>query len=396
MINKVLIAAPDFPFPPTYGGAADIWGRILVLVSMGLEVHLICAPKNQPDSDSIATVEEKVASLILVDRKNKLTDLVRKYPLQVTSRKGLQLHTFVSEYDLLLLESEYVGAILENKTLKYNNIALRVHNNESKYFWALYKSSKGLSKFYYALEAWKFTKYQKKINKLVNNYLFISKDECDNFLENNNKEGLTTYHLPPPLIQVKRERSLVANNVLFVGSLFMPNNIEALNWYLNHVHPKLKKVKDYKLIIAGSTKGKNNTYLDKLSKTDNTIEYFPDVLHLEPIYEKGSVFINPMVNGAGVKMKSIHAIQEGLPVVSTTVGMEGTGLKPGVHFKLADSPHDFAEAIKCLLNNFDDRKFMVKHAQEHLMKYYNQANILKEFFSNIDRDHGVENQKLSQ
>ncbi|WP_439882425.1 glycosyltransferase family 4 protein [Pontibacter sp. MBLB2868] len=385
MINNVLVVAPDFPFPPTYGGAADIWGRILVLVSMGLEVHLICAPKSQPDSESIATVKQQVASLMLVGRKNKITDLLRKHPLQVTSRKALQLYDFDKKFDLILLESEYVGAILENKTLKYTNIALRVHNNESKYFWSLYKSSNGITKLYYASEAWKFSKYQQKIIKEINNYLFISKDECDSFLANNKKEGLLAYHIPPPLPQTKRERNLTTKNVLFVGSLFMPNNIEALNWYLEQVHPKLKNIKDYRLIIAGSTKGKSNSYLNKLSKEDHSIEYYPDAVDLEPIYEQGSVFINPMLNGAGVKLKSIHAIQEGLPVVSTTVGMEGTGLKPGLHYKLADTPHEFAKEIQQLLENLDNRRSMVIHAQEHLRKYYNQAAILEEFFNKIGK-----------
>lgn len=50
-------------------------------------------------------------------------------------------------------------------------------------------------------------------------------------------------------------------------------------------------------------------------------------VQLEEVYNKATVFINPMFFGSGVKLKSINALVNGLLLVSTKVGTEGIGLK---------------------------------------------------------------------
>jgi glycosyltransferase involved in cell wall biosynthesis len=49
--------------------------------------------------------------------------------------------------------------------------------------------------------------------------------------------------------------------------------------------------------------------------------------------------------GAGVKGKIMSALSYGLPIVSSSIGVEGSGLQSGVHALVADTPHDFAAAV---------------------------------------------------
>ena len=74
------------------------------------------------------------------------------------------------------------------------------------------------------------------------------------------------------------------------------------------------------------------------------------------------ICVNPMHHGAGVKLKIINAIEFGLPVVSTSVGKEGTGLDNAVHLHVADTAEDFMKAIRHLLvHPTKEGRWFVKH-----------------------------------
>ena len=84
-----------------------------------------------------------------------------------------------------------------------------------------------------------------------------------------------------------------------------------------------------------------------------------------------------MLHGAGVKLKSINAIQNGLILVSSKIGTEGIGLiKDDMYFE-ANTPEDFSKSIlkAFQMNNIEKQK-MVENAQDFLIKN-NYLSILK-------------------
>ena len=84
-----------------------------------------------------------------------------------------------------------------------------------------------------------------------------------------------------------------------------------------------------------------------------------------------------MLHGAGVKIKTINAVVNGLPIVSTTKGAEGIGIVDKQMYFKADSPIDFKNAILNIFNlKNSDKQVLVKQAQNYLEKN-NYLNILK-------------------
>jgi glycosyltransferase involved in cell wall biosynthesis len=59
----------------------------------------------------------------------------------------------------------------------------------------------------------------------------------------------------------------------------------------------------------------------------------------------------PLRVGAGVKGKVMSALSYGLPIVSTSIGIEGAGLIPGAHCLVADSAAQFAASILYMYND---------------------------------------------
>jgi len=62
----------------------------------------------------------------------------------------------------------------------------------------------------------------------------------------------------------------------------------------------------------------------------------------------GSIFICPLLEGGGTRIKILTAMAMGIPVVSTSKGAEGIAYNDGENIIIADQPDAFAGAINNL------------------------------------------------
>ncbi len=64
-----------------------------------------------------------------------------------------------------------------------------------------------------------------------------------------------------------------------------------------------------------------------------------------------SIFVCPILNGSGVRVKLLEAFAAGIPTVSTYIGAEGLARKDGEFCRLADDPEEFAKKTLWLFEN---------------------------------------------
>jgi glycosyltransferase involved in cell wall biosynthesis len=158
----------------------------------------------------------------------------------------------------------------------------------------------------------------------------------------------------------------------------MPNNLEAIEWYLKNIHKDVLKVfPKYKFIIAGSTGKYSKSYFDSKFSNIPAVEVYFDLDSLDFVYDKASVFVNPMRHGAGVKIKSIHSIINGLPLVSTKTGSEGIGLTDGVNFLHGETKTEFINGVMAMLKDKPLREKIALGGQAFL-KENNSEKILED------------------
>ncbi|MDQ0086848.1 glycosyltransferase involved in cell wall biosynthesis [Paenibacillus anaericanus] len=379
---KILVVCSDFPYPADHGGRVDTWGRIKVLAELGWKIHLVVCGKQLPSHGDIEVVYHYVEKIKLCDRRSKLTDLLHSIPMQAQSRKELKHVNIDEDYNYVLLEGDYVYPILKNPLIKHANVILRVHNDEAIYFKALARSTKNIiHKLYYLMESYKFSTLQKKMLQKVDKYLFISNKEFEEFQRRH--PSAKSLFLPPP---VTKETFLASTfqtkHVVFIGSLFMPNNREAIEWYLEHVHPLMLQEPDYKFIVAGNSRKQSLNWLQSFDMTNVVVHDTPE--SLDDIYKSGYLFVNPMQNGAGVKLKTIEAIQNGLPVISTSIGYEGTGLVHNEHIMVADSPEEFYFRVKQMFDNPILAKDLLESSQQYIRTHYNHKEVLKSYINSLN------------
>lgn len=124
-------------------------------------------------------------------------------------------------------------------------------------------------------------------------------------------------------------------------------NVGALRWYASEVLPHIREaLPGFRTFVTGG----NPPLSVQLLEADG-IELIGMVPELEDLYRSVRVAIAPILVGAGVKIKTIEALQFGVPVVATVVGAEGLGLLDTVDIDVSDDPLEFASSVIALCSN---------------------------------------------
>jgi glycosyltransferase involved in cell wall biosynthesis len=135
-------------------------------------------------------------------------------------------------------------------------------------------------------------------------------------------------------------------DILFVGGFGHPPNEDAACWFVEAVLPLiLQRVPDARLAVVGSNP---TTRVRELA--GDTVCLFADVSEAELAawYRRARVAVVPLRCGAGVKLKTVEALREGVPLVVSPVGAQGL---PGLELiaPMESEPLAFAAAVCDLL-----------------------------------------------
>jgi GT2 family glycosyltransferase/glycosyltransferase involved in cell wall biosynthesis len=147
--------------------------------------------------------------------------------------------------------------------------------------------------------------------------------------------------------------------LLFLGSFRHLPNVEALQWFLKEVFPKIRAAEPRaKLVIVGSDPPPRHSLRD--AEAIEMIGFVEDVR--EPL-SRYAVFVCPILAGSGIRVKLLEAFAAGIPVVSTRVGAEGLADQDGEVCALADDPNAFANHVVRLLQDPREAEALSRRAR---------------------------------
>ena len=136
-------------------------------------------------------------------------------------------------------------------------------------------------------------------------------------------------------------------DISFVGNFQHPPNVDALKWFLAEVLPQIiQTIPEVKVKVVG-----RNPPAELVAGVPDNVEFLGWVEDLAPIHRRSRVSIAPLRYGAGVKGKIGDAWAHGVPVVTTSIGVEGMSAIDGTHALVRDDANDFAAAVVELLKN---------------------------------------------
>jgi hypothetical protein len=134
------------------------------------------------------------------------------------------------------------------------------------------------------------------------------------------------------------------NTITSIGTIDIRKR-HGLKNFLKHVWPIIRKNNHKaKLLLAGKNTQAfhhptDGVYGCGFIKDDRTV------------ISQGQFFLNPQISGSGIQLKSVVALLAKRVLVSTPVGVQGVGGKPGKHYVTANMGSSMADAFE---NLFDD------------------------------------------
>jgi hypothetical protein len=313
---KILSLVPYKFLPPYMGGQKGIafFNRYL-----GRLVYLSCITvKNNTDLAS----EGYPVKNILSNRPIRYINLFYFFTLKRIIREEKITH--------LIIEHPYFGwlGILLKWSCKIKLI-VHSHNIESLRF-------KSINKWWWGI-LWN---YEKFTHKNADQSFFIHDDDRNfaikNFKLHAEKCTTITYGFelsesPTPADkQAAREQICKLHHItasdkilLFNGTLGYKPNLDALDVILEKINPLLLADNNcrYKIIICGNKLPP--TYNELADYQAKNIIYAGFVADINLYFKGADIFINPVIDGGGIKTKIVEALGYDLSVISTQSGAIG-------------------------------------------------------------------------
>ena len=157
-------------------------------------------------------------------------------------------------------------------------------------------------------------------------------------------------------------------NIVFVGSSHTPN-IDGVLWFYNEVYPNIiNKFPDIIWYIIGSNEN------DKIKRLESKNIKIPGYLsdeELSLLYQKCRIAIAPLRFGAGVKGKIIEAAYNQIPIITTSIGVEGLDNTTDA-FIVEDDPVKMSNIICELYTNFSKLKMMSDSGKQFIEKFFSK------------------------
>lgn len=173
--------------------------------------------------------------------------------------------------------------------------------------------------------------------------------------------------------------------ILFSGTLCYEPNEEGIDWFGREVWPQLKReLPGVRWMIVGRAP---SPPIRALAASDSQIELSADVPSLEPFLASADVGICPLFSGSGTRLKILEAFSSGLPMVSTSVGVEGIAAENSEHLMIADSPVDFLGAIVSLIRDRELAKRLSLKSRRLAVERYDWAQIADDAASELMLAH---------
>jgi len=134
--------------------------------------------------------------------------------------------------------------------------------------------------------------------------------------------------------------------LVFTGKMDYRPNVDAMLWFAQEVLPLLQAEEPaLQVQIVGMNP---HPRLDSLREND-AIAITGAVESIAPYLADAAVYIVPLRVGGGTRFKVLEAMAQGLPIVSTPLGVEGIGVTDERELLLGASPVEFANAVLRLL-----------------------------------------------
>lgn len=226
-----------------------------------------------------------------------------------------------------------------------------------------------LKRLYYALEGNKLERYERTACAQFDTNFTVSELDKQRLLELVPRaradviaNGVDIDYFNPKAVTV------VPGNLLMASGMNWFPNRDAVLYMCNEIWPLLvNQMPELSWTVVGASPPQE--VLD-LAARDARVTVTGFVNDVRPYLSQAEIYLCPMRDGGGTRVKILDALAMGKAIVSTTMACEGIDVTPGKNVLFADSPHEFVGQIQRLRSDTVLRENLGREARKFAIDHY--------------------------
>jgi len=172
-------------------------------------------------------------------------------------------------------------------------------------------------------------------------------------------------------------------SLVFAGNMSWYPNAAAMLFFAERVWPALKReVPQLQMNVVG---GDPPARLKAIAKSDASFNVHGFVPDVRPYLHRSAVYVCPIMDGGGTKLKILDALATGKPIVAHPVACEGIEVVDGKHVLFAREPEEFVAQIVALLNSPERRRQMAHNGRALAESTYSYHAIGQKLIAEFER-----------
>ncbi|HTE15216.1 MAG TPA: TIGR03087 family PEP-CTERM/XrtA system glycosyltransferase [Burkholderiales bacterium] len=172
------------------------------------------------------------------------------------------------------------------------------------------------------------------------------------------------------------------DTISFVGRMDYYPNQECMFEFCAKTLPVLRERRpNIKLLIVGADPTPAVRKLGELPGVTVTGSV-PDV---RPYLHRSAVMVAPLNIARGTQNKILEAMAAGVPTVVSRIAAGGVDAVAGEHLLVADTPHEYAQAIQRIIEDPTERRRLANAGRERMLSHHAWASSMRRMDRIIER-----------
>ena len=166
--------------------------------------------------------------------------------------------------------------------------------------------------------------------------------------------------------------------IVFTGGMDSRANVNGVEWLVEHVWPRIAATLPR---ARGIIVGRNppEALVARVRALGYNIRFTGFVDDVRPHMRGADIAVIPLLVGGGTRIKAYEAMAMGIPVVSTTLGVEGLPVRDGEHLIIADEAQAFADGVLGLILNPEQRTTLAASARSLVEENFGAGRVARLF-----------------